>query len=289
MTSLGIDIGGGSVKAALFAGDLPPRVARSAQYRRPTPEVLRDAVREAAALANGGALPSFDALGICLPGVLNADRTSLELSVHLPELVGVPLAPLIGDALETATPRLDFLSDANATALDVYASRALTGRLLLLAIGTGVGASVIDQGGTIVRVVGDSPGHFGQIDVSLDADPPLGPDGGAGGLEAYMSASSLVPAFGPDPLTAASSLQIADPPLRALTRAIRIAHAIYRPNHVCLAGGIGVRLRHIVPALHEAVAKNLTSLARPNWTLSVADDEFHAAKGAARWAARVKG
>src|SRR4051812_46789268 len=127
MTSLGIDIGGGSVKAALFAGHLPPRAARSAQYRRPTPEVLRDAVREAAAQTNGGTLPSFDALGVCLPGVLNADGTALQLSVHLPELVGVPLAPLICDALGKRPARLDFLSDANATALDVYASRALTG------------------------------------------------------------------------------------------------------------------------------------------------------------------
>jgi hypothetical protein len=36
-----------------------------------------------------------------------------------------------------------------------------------------------------------------------------------------------------------------------------------------------------VPALRVKVEDRLTSLARPGWTLSAGDDDFHAARGAA--------
>ena len=70
--------------------------------------------------------------------------------------------------------------------------------------------------------------------------------------------------------------------MQALVRAVRIAHALYRPKHVCLAGGIGIRLGRLVPALKAAVAHQLTYIARPDWTLAVGDSDFHAARGVAK-------
>jgi hypothetical protein len=55
-----------------------------------------------------------------------------------------------------------------------------------------VGASVLDEGGKFLHVSGESPGHFGQLDVSLETDPPIGPDGGAGSLEAYIGTAALI-------------------------------------------------------------------------------------------------
>jgi predicted NBD/HSP70 family sugar kinase len=75
-----------------------------------------------------------------------------------------------------------------------------------------------------------------------------------------------------------------DPPLRALARAVRIAHALYRPHHVFLAGGIGIRLKPFVDGLHRQVAHQLTRISRPDATLSAAQSDFHAAQGAARLA-----
>jgi hypothetical protein len=52
------------------------------------------------------------------------------------------------------------------------------------------------------------------------------------------------------------------------------------------AGGIGVRLGPVVPALRAAIEKGLTNIARPGWTLAAGDGDFHSAAGAARLAAR---
>ena len=58
-----------------------------------------------------------------------------------------------------------------------------------------------------------------------------------------------------------------DAPLKALARGIRICHAIYCPDHVALTGGIGNRMQHLLPALRGLVEKDLTSIAKPGWTL----------------------
>src|SRR5258708_31988407 len=82
------------------------------------------------------------------------------------------------------------IRDGSGVGYDIYMGRGLSGRLLCLALGTGVGACVIDEG-TFLHVSGESPGHFGQLDVSLEDPAPIGPDGGAGSLEAYIGAAAL--------------------------------------------------------------------------------------------------
>jgi hypothetical protein len=85
-------------------------------------------------------------------------------------------------------------------------------------------------------------------------------------------------------------LQIAsvnEPAVKALVRAVRICHGIYRPHHVILVGGIGTRLARIVPAIKQAINTNLTSVARRDWTLAAGDNDFHAALGAARLAGKM--
>jgi hypothetical protein len=78
-----------------------------------------------------------------------------------------------------------------------------------------------------------------------------------------------------------------DPAVRALVRAIRIGHAIYRPMHVALAGGVGIRLGRLLVEMRAAVEKDLTRVARAGWTLFVGENDFHAACGAARWTSVV--
>jgi hypothetical protein len=69
---------------------------------------------------------------------------------------------------------------------------------------------------------------------------------------------------------------------------VRIFHAIYCPDHVYFTGGIGVRLRHLLPTLRKLIETNLTSVAHPGWTIGTGEDDYHAAKGAARFAADKK-
>lgn len=272
MATLGLDIGGTRVKAALLGNEL--RTGKSSKYRRPDTETLLAALREA--LPTG----DFDRVSLCAPGLASADGSCIETSVNVPGICNVPLRDIVRQVTgRDLQPTL--ATDAHATAVDLAHLHDLVGRTLLLAIGTGVGACVLDREagalGSPLRVDGNSPGHFGQLDVRLTEDPPIGPDGGGGGLEAYCGSRALR-GKRPDNLDARSDA------VRALVRAIRLGHALYRPHHVALAGGIGVRLAHLAEEIRRDVNDRLTSIARPDWQLHFGTSDFHAARGAARLA-----
>ncbi len=179
---------------------------------------------------------------------------------------------------------MEVCSDAVAAAYDIRHARRLSGRLLVLALGAGVGCGVVDESGAL-DVDEGSPGHLGQMDVSIGGEEVIGPDGGAGSLEGYIGATALERRHPGLPVGEALARYAGDEPaIRALVRALRIAHAIYRPQHICLCGGIGLALRRLLPVIGEQVAKDLTSVARRGWTLTCGDDLYHAARGAARLA-----
>ncbi len=274
---IGLDIGGTSVKiAALRDGSW--RVASSERYSMPDRDALRAAIRSAwDELAIEA--PASD-VGLCVPGIPAPDARSIEVAVNLPGLVGWDLNEMICDALGVDVCRVTRTIDAIAALRDWQARTRATGRSLGIAMGTGVGLCVLD-GDSVATWTDGGPGHLGQIDVTV-GDPdeaPVGPDGGRGGLEAYVGARAIEQTGGIERAFAPG-----EPGLLALARAIRICHAIYRPDTVVLLGGIGIRLaRHA--ALEQAIRRDLTSVARPEWRLAFGDDDFHAARGAARAAA----
>jgi predicted NBD/HSP70 family sugar kinase len=281
MALLGIDIGGGSVKAAAVEGNRTLWTGQSGRYARPTREALVGAISEAIA----GRVGLVPAVGLCVPGLLDERKETVTYSVNVPGLMGLRLADLVRDAVGQAG-RLLVANDSNAAAWDIYTARQLTGRLLVIVLGTGVGMSVMDAAGPL-GVDGESPGHIGQMDVSVEGHPVIGPDGGAGSLEGYVGTAALAERYGtsggPDSV---DRIQPGDPAMLALARTIRICHAIYRPQHVCLAGGIGIRMGRLLPGLRARVERDLTRLAREGWTLSIGDNDFHAAVGVAKLAGR---
>ena len=223
-------------------------------------------------------------LACARPGLFDAEQRKITFAINVPGIEGIPIDRLVPEAIDLDfTHPTKFCNDGQATALDVIESWRIRGRLLVLTLGTGIGISVQDDGVPLL-IEGESSGHFGQIDVSIDGHPVIGPDGGAGGLEGYLGVAALKAEYGPDVSSAVAKFTGDEPPMLALVRAIRIAHAIYRPEHICLCGGVGIRLKHLIPKLKESVGTRLTSLARPGWTLTAGDDDFHAARGAARMA-----
>lgn len=285
MRYLGVDVGGTSVKIAMVEGERVLWTGQSPFYARPTTEQLVSAIKAAA----GGKADRADGVGLCVPGLQDKVKRKVILSVNVPGLNDVSLDELIGTSLGTGVGRVQIVNDAVATGTDVYLSKKLSGRLLTIALGTGVGGGVLDDGVPLM-VEGESSGHIGQFDVSIEGHPVVGPDGGAGSLEGYMGVAALRQRYGN---SADINAIIADwkgdePPLRALARAIRIAHAVYRPHHVVLAGGIGVRLSHLLPRIRSLIGEKLTSVAREGWTLSTGESDFHAAAGAAKVAMRRK-
>ena len=281
MISIGIDIGGSSVKLAAVQGRTTLWTGHSSSYSRPSHEELVAAIREAAE----GRLTHAHVVGICVPGILDRSARCITLSVNIPSLQGIVLDDLVAEAIGDDDDRhVEIANDSTASAYDLYVAHNLTGRLLSITLGTGVGATVLDDG-IPVMLDGDSPGHLGQVDCSIEGEPVIGPDGGAGSLEGYIGAPALVKRYGPDMPRTLANLTEHDAPIRALARGIRIFHAIYRPEHVYFTGGIGIRLKHLLPALRRVTERDLTSVARTTWTLGCGDDEFHAAKGAAKLAA----
>ena len=278
MLQIGIDIGGTSVKAAAFRDGVVEWTGKSTSYARPARGELERAIAEAVRQLRGE-VP--DASAVCVPGLLNDARTTVIHSVNVPGLMGAPLAALLRPLGAPHPPVV--VSDANATAYDIYMTRLFAGRLLMIVIGTGVGVSVLDEGGKFLRVDQDSAGHIGQFDVTIEGHPVIGPDGGRGSLEAYIGGPALTERYG-SVEAAFRDMTPADVPMRALARAIRICHAMYRPSHICLGGGIGIRLGPVLPGLRDLVDDHLTHIARPERTLTIAEHDFHAAIGAARLA-----
>ena len=54
---------------------------------------------------------------------------------------------------------------------------------------------------------------------------------------------------------------------------------IYRPYHVCLCGGIGIRLNRLLPTIKRQIDGRRTRLARRGYTLGCGDDNFRAVPG----------
>lgn len=281
MTSLGIDIGGTSVKLALLREGQVVWTGQSPFYHRPDTAALIEAIRQAAA----GRDASADVAGLCVPGLLDPIRRRITLSVNVPGLMDIVLDDLIERSLGKGVGELRIINDAVATATDLIVARRLGGRVCSIAIGTGVGMGVLDDGKPLF-IEGASPGHIGQVDVSLDdGEEVIGPDGGRGSLEGYLGVPAIARRYGSVEawLPAAT---VSDPPIRALVRALRICHAIYRPQHVLLMGGIGIRLRRLASEIKAACDDRLTSVAFKGWTLECGESDLHAARGAAYLASR---
>lgn len=275
-TTLGVDIGGSSVKAAVCHNGRCIRTGQSPFYALPTAVQLREAI-----LGAVGSIKELQSVGLCAPGLLDRDRRVITMAINVPGLAGLSLDKLVPQALGLKGDRPTTISnDATAAAHDIYKSQQLNGRLMVVSLGTGVGAAVLDDG-IPLRIDGDSPGHIGQIDVSVPGTDVLAPDGGAGGLEGYIGAAALRRQYGTNLPAAIAKFTGEEPAIAALIRTLRICHAIYRPMHIYLCGGVGIRLRHLLPVIREKVGTRLTGLAQRGWTLGCGQDDFHAARGAA--------
>lgn len=283
MNAIGIDIGGTAVKAALLDGRGGSQTACSASYVRPDRTVLIEAVREAVrALPPGNG--TIGRVGLCLPGRRHAAGDRIELAVNVPGLEGYAFGDLVEDAIGRRAAHT-VVSDAEAATLDAAAIHGDADRVLGIAIGTGVGACLLEDR-RAVRIGRGSGGHLGQWDVGPIGNlHPLGPDGGRGSLEGYVGVAAFRSRFGEAFAERISTLPADDPALVALIRAVRIALAVYTPDVVLILGGLGIALAPHARVIEEGVRAELSRVAPPGWRLAFGTSRFHAAMGAARMAA----
>jgi glucokinase len=283
MMTIGIDIGGTSVKAAFTDADGRERTARSGPYQRPDRSALAAAVREAVD-GLGPDIAGADRVGLCVPGRRAAAGDQIELAVNVPGLQGYRFDAIVRDAIGREVRHVA-VSDAEAATFDAAAAHAGSVRVLGIAIGTGVGACLLEDG-VPVRVGSGSIGHLGQIDMGpIGGAHPLGPDGGRGSLEAYLGIAALRARLGDGIAARLGTLPPDDPAVIALVRAVRVALAVYTPDLVLLLGGVGVALAPIGPMIEGQIRADLTRVAPAGWHLRFGTSLFHAALGAARLAA----
>jgi glucokinase len=280
VASVGVDIGGSSVKAVRRSGDLVierARVAHDSADRGSVTEALREAARSVGARGD-------DPIGVCLPGLVDPSSGALVRCANLPGLVGVRPVDLVEEA--TGRPPSVVTTDAAAWGLGVWETERIEGRLLVLAMGTGIGGAFLVDGEPLT-LDGVTPGHLGMLDVSLgEADPPCAGDGTPGVLEAYCGGRALLDRFGVGRDAGALASEIAsmgedDPAIRALARGLRICHAVYKPDAVRLCGGLGAMYAPVLGAIDRLVRDRLTSVARDGWTLACVDGPTLAALGVA--------
>jgi predicted NBD/HSP70 family sugar kinase len=284
--SLGIDVGGSSVKVALIDGQKESH-AKSGGYRTPDRSELIDCVREAIFGLNVD-LDFSVPVGLCLPGRRASTGDRIETSLNLPCLNDWVFADLLESVLGWCPARYRVVSDIAAAAHDIVRSADLRGRVLVLAIGTGVGMALLEDG-ELCSIGSRGIGHIGQIDVGRIGDSDrLNADGSRNTLESFVGLASLLDRFpGHSDAQIAGKLgqlTMGDPFMMALVHALRIAHAIYVPRTIVIAGGVGLALRGRSGEIKAAVSDALTTLADPDWSLVFGDSLYHAASGAARLA-----
>lgn len=254
---LALDLGGTSLRAGFAPADAPADLGTV--ERCPAPEsadALRDKV-QALIAAHGGPLAG---IGITIPGLV--EGTVARWVPNLPHLDGVDL----GELLASAGVPVAAGNDAQMALLAEAKLGAASGLddAILLAIGTGIGSSVL-AGGRIVRGSRGGACSFGWASADR-ADP--GEDR-SGWLERQAAGraldrlareigladgAALIDAARQGDRAASLAIHAAG---TALGTALAGAVALLDPAAVLLAGGVSEAVDVLAPPLRAALARNL--------------------------------
>ena len=188
---IGVDLGGSVVAAGLVT----PEGLVLAQGQDPTHKrgpgtavaTLLDVIQRMQQAAGAFGV-TVEGVGIGVPGTVDAERGVIGRDVHyVPDLAGAPLAATV--AAQTGLP-VYVDNDVNVLALGEWTFGAGQGSrfLVVLAIGTGVGGGII-QDGRLVRGEGGYGGELGHVPINFDGRACI--CGGQGCLKTYVSGTDI--------------------------------------------------------------------------------------------------
>jgi glucokinase len=135
---------------------------------------------------------AVEAIGVGVPGTVDPTTGVIGESHHTPELTGQHLGRMLGERFG----RPAFVdNDVNALALSewMFGLGRGTRSLVVLAVGTGIGAGIVLDG-RLVRGAGGYAGEFGHAPVKFDGRPCW--CGGRGCLVVYASGRGIAEAAG---------------------------------------------------------------------------------------------
>jgi glucokinase len=188
---IGVDLGGSLVAAGLVT----PDGEVLAQAQDPTHKcgpgtavaTLLDVIQRMNQTARAFGV-TVEGIGIGVPGTVDAERGVIGRDIHyVPELAGAQLAVTI--AAETGIA-VYADNDVNVLALGEWMFGAGRGAhsLVVLAIGTGVGGGII-QDGRLMRGQGGFGGELGHVPINFDGRSCI--CGGQGCLKTYVSGTDI--------------------------------------------------------------------------------------------------
>lgn len=261
LATVGIDVGGTNIRAALVASD----GAVLATVTVPTPHsahaltlAIVRAVRELEKCRR------VSAVGLAVAGFLNVERTTVRFAPHLPWID----APVAADLTARLGLPVVLEHDANAAALAEYRYGAAAGgrNVVVVAVGTGIGAALLHEGQLYRGSFGVAP-ELGHIQVVPNGRACA--CGKRGCWERYCSGTALVDttiemlatdrkrataldradANGPDALTGqhvASAAQAGDPLAiavmadfsRWLGIGLALVGDVFDPDVIVVGGGV---------------------------------------------------
>jgi predicted NBD/HSP70 family sugar kinase len=173
---LAIDLGGTRIKAGIVPGGAVEAVAHGSS-------TLAGALSCLEKLLDRIAPDGADVVGLCMPGVVDADRV-----VALPgKLDGAVGFDLVAWLTACTGGRAFVVNDAIAYGVGEAADEP--GRTLVVTIGTGIGTCVVEDG----RPLGRGPFGGGQLggQLPLTSDGPLDTSGRPGTVEGWCRADRV--------------------------------------------------------------------------------------------------
>jgi polyphosphate glucokinase len=216
--AIGIDVGGSSIKCALV--DLSTGAFAGERFSTPTPahdstETLLAALQNV--VAN---VPGDYAVGLAFPSVIRDGtvRTAANLNKAW---IGKSLAALAGERLQRPVTAINDADAAGLAELHYGAARGVTGTVLLLTLGTGIGTALFVDG----RLVPNT--ELGHLEVA--------------GREAELRASGR----------AKVEQQLSwDAWSEQLSLVLQEMHALLWPDLIVLCGGITEEPEKFMDKLH---------------------------------------
>jgi glucokinase len=259
--SIGIDIGGTSIKAAAFfgnadrdgliSGEIRRYPTRTADGAAPVREIIERAIDE---ISRG--LPGrMIAIGVGTPGLVDREGNLIGAAVNIPGWDGLPLSRALEERWRVP---VSVANDANMTAYGEWRFGAETGSagdsLVCISLGTGIGGGVVLDGRILVGA-GGMAGEIGHVVVEEGGRPCN--CGLSGCLERYSSATGIAVSavrMAPDfdsPLSREIAAGTAGPTAKQVYRALSagdsLAAAIHRDSSRHLAKAIGVLAQTVNP------------------------------------------
>ena len=262
---IGVDLGGTAIKLARIRAD--GTVLAEAQCPTPQP-----AVPGAVTMALCEAIEQIDpehaaeAVGIGLPGPMDAAARVSRVCINLPGWEDVPLADWLESRLNR---RVTLANDGNCALVGEAWRGAAKGfdDVVLLTLGTGVGGGVLLSGRLFTGHNGAAaePGLIG-----ITPDGPVCNSGNSGSLEQFASLTGLRRLSDRDPLELSRLAELSDPEAMEVwtrygtTLGIGISSLVYlfTPQLVLLGGGLAGAAEHFLPAVRAEVQRRVQAVSR---------------------------